>query len=172
MKYPRTYVAGFFDGEGSIGIYPDGRGRHHLRTQLAQNVTIESQELFEALCIEYGGNLSRDHNRRGTCFNWQLNSRPAADFLALHLPYLRLKKAQARLALMWQWARPEATRSPTTGHFLSVRDPIDAEVSALLKKLKAGGDCRLEISAMERRIHQWATACPKNEGPTNGRSHR
>ena len=163
MTYSLSYIAGFFDGEGSIGIYPDGRGRHHLRTQLSQNVTAKSTHLFKWLSQMYGGNLSTDHNRKGTCFNWQLNSRTAADFLWVIYPHLHLKKEQAKLALMWQWARPVAVRSPETGHFISVRDPIDSEVAELLKKLKTGNDFSLEISALEKRIQEWATSSIKEE---------
>lgn len=38
----QDYIAGFFDGEGSIGIYKNGRGMHYLRTQLTQNSSITS----------------------------------------------------------------------------------------------------------------------------------
>lgn len=41
------YLAGFFDGEGSVGIYTNGRGLFHLRTQLTQNVGKHSTRLVD-----------------------------------------------------------------------------------------------------------------------------
>jgi hypothetical protein len=63
--------------------------------------------VFAKLQERWGGNLGRDHNGRGTCFNWET----AARFLREIMPYLVLKREQAELAIMWQWARPEATRN-------------------------------------------------------------
>lgn len=135
MNPPLEYIAGFFDGEGSIGVYPDGRGRQHLRTQLAQNVTPASEMLFEYLQARWGGNLGRDHNRIGTCFNWQLNSDGAARFLSSIRPLLILKKQQAVIASLWYSFRPPAERNEK-GHFIKSRYEMDEEVHNLLKRLK------------------------------------
>ena len=99
----REYAAGFFDGEGSIGIYPttfDGRDRYYLRTQITQSVNALSTELLTALRALHGGNLSLITGARANkVYNWQLNSYKAAKFLTWLEPHLRLKRDQAQLAI-------------------------------------------------------------------------
>ncbi len=168
MTPPLHYIAGFFDGEGSIGVYRDGRGRHHLRTQLAQNVTPVSSSLFESFKHRWGGNLSLDHNRKGSCFNWQLNSSTAVRFLMDIHPYLILKKEQALLALMWQGGRPEAGRNEK-GHFVTVRDPIDEKVATMLKRLKAEDVSSDELRQLKIELHNWsARDVPLDIWPVKG----
>jgi hypothetical protein len=66
------YIAGFFDGEGSIGIYRGGHtnGRA-LRVQLTQNVTPDSTELLRECRIRWGGSLSlMNRSARRPAWNW------------------------------------------------------------------------------------------------------
>jgi hypothetical protein len=95
------YIAGFFDGEGSVGVYRNGRGTYHLRTQLTQNVSPLVTELLMGLREEFGGNLSKQRTTHGVKYNWQLNSGKAVTFLATIEPMLLLKKEQANVAIAW-----------------------------------------------------------------------
>ena len=105
------YIAGFFDGEGCIGIYHSKGKKTHLRTQLVQNSSPDVENLFAVLRDEFGGNyrghLSSNGRRK---FNWQLNGDKAAVFLESILPWMVLKKDQAEVAVMWQRARPKPVR--------------------------------------------------------------
>ncbi len=138
----REYAAGFFDGEGSIGIYPttfDGRDRYYLRTQITQSVSALSTELLTALRELHGGNLSLITGaRRNKVYNWQLNSYKAAKFLRWLEPHLRLKREQAELAIAWQKQRPAVVRNER-GHIVYARPPViafDRKVYALMRALK------------------------------------
>lgn len=132
------YVAGFFDGEGSIGIYKAYyRGKcvgYRLRTQLCQNRGEEANELMEQLSATFGGSASTQQKK----LNWQLNAEKAADFLSQILPHLRMKKLQAEVAIAWQKSRPKVVRFPDGVKRFEV-DPdveFDAKVSELMKALK------------------------------------
>lgn len=142
-KVELAYIAGFFDGEGSVGVYPaSGKRSHHLRVQLVQNVTPESTELFHELSLKYGGSISTVTKKptRPT-YNWQINSLRAVVFLLDVLPYLRLKQRQAEIALTWQLQRPEVMREKKTGRIKlsSAENVALAErVCRELKLLKKG----------------------------------
>jgi hypothetical protein len=132
------YIAGFFDGEGSIGVYANSNGTFFLRTQLTQNVSPESEKLLSELRDRWGGNLSRHTTTHGEAFNWQLNSKKAGEFLRDALPHLVLKAAQAEVALLWLERRPVPTRS-SKGEFTSLSASIDADVAEFVKRLKKIG---------------------------------
>lgn len=132
-----AYIAGFFDGEGSIGVYKatrQGRDRFCLRTQLTQNSSLNSEYLFKRLTARYGGNASLQGKKR----NWQLNGDKAMAFLQDIAPFLILKRSQAELAIAWQKQRPPLERN-TRGHVVFRQEPdieFDRKVCKLMKELK------------------------------------
>lgn len=103
MRQGLAYTAGFFDGEGSVGVYKNGRGTYHLRTQLVQNVSPESIRLLETLVSKWGGNGSIQTTKATgkKKYNWQLNARKAAAFLRDILPFSTIKEKQIRVALLY-----------------------------------------------------------------------
>ncbi len=83
-----TYLAGFFDGEGSLGIYRKTKG-YHLKVQLAQNIYPESTMLFEEITAQYGGTLGVIGGKK---YNWQISAVKAKNFLEVIVPHLKLKR--------------------------------------------------------------------------------
>ena len=134
------YVAGFFDGEGSIGIYKNKRNTYFLRTQVTQNINKETSELFVFLTNKFGGNLAKmrmECYRNGEVYNWQLNGKKAKTFLEKLIPFLHVKKEQAELAVAWQNYHPEPSRDEKGRMKKGKRDdPVDLGISKLLKQLK------------------------------------
>lgn len=134
------WVAGFFDGEGSIGIYRNGSGTFHLRTQITQNVSRATEEVLLALKNRFGGNLARmrgDIYRGKVAFNWQLNGVGAAAFLGVVLPHLRLKRDQAEIAIAWQRQHLPPSRDERGRMTAHPKDaPLDVGTATLLKALK------------------------------------
>lgn len=137
------YIAGLFDGEGSVGVYGDQRKKQgfHLRTQLCQGANKLSQQIFDELMVNFGGNLSTATSLSSKpCYNWQLNSDKAVRFLEAITPYLRLKKEQAEIAADWQKTRPKMTRDKR-GRIVHKTEPdteYDLFVVGHLKQLKLG----------------------------------
>jgi hypothetical protein len=137
MNISLPYLAGLFDGEGSIGLYPHHRGRLTLRTQLTQNKNKNTFPLLRELMWRYGGSLPPQKSSSGkTKVNWQLNSQKALRLLQDIHPYMIIKKEQASLAINWQVNRPEPSRNKK-GHFVAYPDTAkDREVARILKWMK------------------------------------
>lgn len=140
-KITLQYIAGFFDGEGSIGIYYRQKTKDgfHLRTQLINNKNKNAQELMAYLMNKFGGNLSEQITLSGKVkYNWQLNSDKAVYFLRKIEPYLVLKKAQAIITINWQEQRPPLLRDKKGRIQMKRKRTVefDIKVSRLIKALK------------------------------------
>jgi len=131
------YVAGFFDGDGSVGIYSRRGKQFHLRTQVTQNSFKESDALFVDLKKEFGGNVTTQITLSGKSkLNWQLNSDSATNFLKAIEPFLRLKKEQARFAIKWQKERPKPFRNAKGQIESKAKDRVAIDKAAV-KAMKA-----------------------------------
>lgn len=99
-----AYLAGFFDGEGTITI-------HHRNAETKQNwyrvcasVSSTNKEMpcwFKEL---FGGSVStqlRGENRKDI-YTWQVTSLAAVRFIEVIKPHLRMKSQQAEIALDFQ----------------------------------------------------------------------
>lgn len=135
------YIAGFFDGEGSIGIYSNSnrrsRGGYCLRVQVTQNQGDESQLLLDELLERFGG-CSSPMNRSGKrpAWIWQVNGDDGAAFLCSIRPYLRLKAEQADVAVAWHQSRPQRERD-RSGRMVAFPDSwfIDSEAASVKLKM-------------------------------------
>jgi hypothetical protein len=94
-----SYLAGFFDGEGSIVI----RANDHT-IYLQVNVTQTDPRPLQLYVDLFGGRVSKMHDKSywKKSYIWQISSHKAAAALEKMLPYLTVKKAQAELALEFQ----------------------------------------------------------------------
>ena len=134
-----AYLAGFFDGEGCIGIYQSGNKNFHLRTQLVQSESALVTTMFTELHARFGGNFRGHFSPNGRSkYNLQLNGNEAVNFLEAVLPYLTLKRAQAEVAIAWHKGRPSVTRDAYGRIQSRTTEQItfDAQVADLLRILK------------------------------------
>ena len=97
-----AYIAGLFDGEGSVLITRDKHNYYTLQVQLV----LTHKEAIDKLAAMTGGFVCRptrpsDPNRL-PAWRWGLKSRKAAAFLEQVLPYLIVKRRQAELGLAFQ----------------------------------------------------------------------
>ncbi|CAA9280909.1 MAG: hypothetical protein AVDCRST_MAG26-3369 [uncultured Chloroflexia bacterium] len=106
-----AYVAGLFDGEGSIVIGCSKRtltsGNPTAHYWLQVGITNTDRELIDWLHITFGGHISDNSHspsrkRMRPCWAWRVMSREAKAFLESITPYLRSKKAQAAIAIDFQ----------------------------------------------------------------------
>lgn len=134
------YVAGFFDGEGSVGVYPNARGSYFLRTQVTQNVSPAVTALFAACVSRWGGNFSTQVGARPEGkYNWQLGSHRCVRFLEEILPFSRLKRDQIEIAVAWQTSRAVPQKGIATGRMQTRNPAVDQfnqKVARLLSSLK------------------------------------
>jgi hypothetical protein len=93
----RVYLAGLFDGEGSVSI---------ISGCLRITITNRNADVLRWIQGVYGGGLNsrpdgwRPGWRENHCLT--ITTRKAARFLADVLPFLRIKKAQAEIGLLVQ----------------------------------------------------------------------
>lgn len=121
------YLAGFFDGEGCVNITTRGKSKQvALRVMIVNTDPTILQEIQQV----YGGFLSKPRiNKRGWKAFRQLTfvGDSAVGLLSTLLPFLRIKKRQAELAIEF-WAFQKApgrnmTKYNESGHAFRVRKP-------------------------------------------------
>lgn len=104
-----AYVAGFFDGEGAIGISVAKQlvysNEYRLRAELSQR--IEFRTILDSVCTEFGGRVAIRHQSRKNenwadiGLWWVLKRSEVRHFLETLLPYLIVKRERAELALAY-----------------------------------------------------------------------
>jgi hypothetical protein len=95
-----AYIAGLFDGEGSVYI-SEMRGSYHLYAI----VTNTNLSVLEAINQEFGGWIQqkKDHEKRNfPCYSWGSSGHKAVAFLKSVLPWLITKRLQAEYAIEFQ----------------------------------------------------------------------
>lgn len=107
-KADLIYIAGFFDGEGSITIHhnfqPSPRGKSPNHT-LQVSIGNTDRTVLDSIHAAFGGSFSvrpgQKKNHREV-FQWGARCRGALKFLKAIRPYLRMKCAQADVAIAYQ----------------------------------------------------------------------
>lgn len=112
MEISIDYLAGLFDGEGSIGIYSNGKTNGSVvRVQTVQNINTISLPMWQSLAGQYGGYVTYTISSSGRPkMNWQMSGKTAVDFLRFISPHLIMKKPQADLVISWFDSRPPLLR--------------------------------------------------------------
>ena len=108
-KTDLAYFAGIIDGEGSIMLYRDKQRRTFMRVMVGNT----NEWLINQLCFSFGGvkNVTRQyHLIWKPCWHWSIHGSKAVEFLKLILPYLKLKRAQAEIAIRFQERKSKARK--------------------------------------------------------------
>lgn len=122
-----AYTAGLFDGEGcvclrGIGKYPS----------LSIDIASTNEAIILWLQVTFGGSIYRYDNsgryNRKPSWKWSIGSQEATDFLRLLLPFLRIKKPQAELGIMFQTLK--------RGRHENHREPLSEDVAIAQKEMQ------------------------------------
>ena len=101
-----AYVAGLFDGDGSVWICKQKTTTHYpARFQMYINVVNTNKEICEILQRKFGGTLrATDYPKHKwkTRYGWYCASQKAKALLKSILPHLIIKKERVELALKFQ----------------------------------------------------------------------
>jgi hypothetical protein len=96
------YAAGFFDGEGSFGIY-NGSGPNRSALVYCCSVWQSHLPVLEWFVNTFGGGI---FHRKATLgrpgYEWRATGHRAAWFIELIQPYLKVRSGDAKVAL-WVW---------------------------------------------------------------------
>jgi len=116
-----AYTAGLLDGEGSVQINHSNTGSGKAYWSLCVQICNVGEGFLESLREEWGGIgsltywTSRGSRKNRRICNWRFHSAQAEWFLKQLLPYLRLKKEHAQIAIEFRgfvaphkgWFTPE-----------------------------------------------------------------
>ena len=103
------YIAGFFDGEGSIGIYPRSWNRNHtiryyvLVVSLGQSGS-KGKAILDELAFKFGGSVYQNtaNGKKKVMWKWNVSANKAKEFLRWMSPYLFIKREEASLGIQFQ----------------------------------------------------------------------
>lgn len=100
----KAYIAGLFDGEGSVVIVsPKTNGK---RPWLQISITNTDKSIIDYLLTSLGGHISRTHKpkpKQKECWAWRATSKQAIYILKCLLPYLWIKRHKAEGAINYIW---------------------------------------------------------------------
>ena len=98
MKKNLAYIAGLFDGEGCVVIRKD---RKYFRLEV--RITNTNRKVIDYIHSFFNGDvIVYDKGRYKTCYNLRFADGKGAKFLKSVLPYLIIKKEQAKLGIEFQ----------------------------------------------------------------------
>ena len=121
-----AYLAGIVDGEGSIGAHWRSHSSVNIQVNIQVGMTqVGAVELFVKV---FGGHIhieKRVTKSGKPIYKWRLNCRKAADCLEKLLPYLIIKREQARDAIAL--ARMHRERHLGKGSTPGYSEPIPEE---------------------------------------------
>jgi intein/homing endonuclease len=142
------YLAGFFDGEGSVGVYSSGNSNgnlngnlngHSLKVQLTQRESLLSEKFLREIVSDFGGSVGKHKNE----LNWQIGSTNAEYFLKKIIPHLILKKNQAEIALEWHISKPKIARGQN-GCILKISNDQIEKTKKVVQVLRSIKNCEYE----------------------------
>jgi len=134
-----AWLAGFFDGEGSVGIYENGTGNFYVRLTLTNTdkATLERvQEILEE--NEIPSYCRWDQQKTNRKPRWQLlwlGSTKPMKLIDLLLPHLVTKKEQAELAKEYIEGREENRYQNRKGSRWS-KDPLTEREQTIIQRIK------------------------------------
>jgi len=106
MKH--AYIAGFFDGEGCIGVYIHDKRYSTIQTMIKLDNTNKTPLQFVANM--FGGLIHERtiySERHKPCYTWKVTGVKAASILKDLLPYLLVKRERAALGIECTFASKE-----------------------------------------------------------------
>jgi hypothetical protein len=136
-----AYLAGFFDGEGSIGVYAYARRNNGGGAfgSLAISASQVDRHPLDTLVQRFGGSLRLNRkSRTRPVWQWKLNGPAASNALRHMLPFLIVKRQQAELAIRFQ----SLVRGGKLGNLTPLTEAEKLErldIIARLRELKHGG---------------------------------
>jgi hypothetical protein len=106
----RAYLAGFIDGEGTIGMKRERRrlAQGHYSYQAYVSAGNTNPVVIEWLYTLFGGNLrkrtpksilKKSPNAKPDFYEWRIGAKAAVAVCELLVPFLRMKREQARIVL-------------------------------------------------------------------------
>jgi len=135
-----SYLAGFFDGEGSISILRRKKGNWNVSHFVRVSIGQKDGATLDWVKDNFGGNVYLV--KRDSSFIWAISDYKGYEFLKILTPFLRYKKPQAELAIKFYEERIMDSRRMTkhkhtsiTQKELALREEMFLEMKLLKKTI-------------------------------------
>ena len=126
----RAYLAGLFDGEGTLGFYHYRRNRHEVTVGIVNTdprVHAWLREKFGCGSVRPSTKNRNNH----VAYSWRIAGRTRIEpFLNAILPYLIIKKEQAQ-CLLDLWSKELTPKMRITDDVFAQRSQVEAELKHL-----------------------------------------
>ena len=103
-----VYMAGFFDGEGYVGLLKRNRSDKYTEYFVQMSIGQNDGATMDWIKENYGGHLHLV--KRDGSYQWIASNRQAYSILNRIMPYLKYKKPQAELAVKFFDGRQQGKR--------------------------------------------------------------
>lgn len=121
------YMAGFFDGEGYVGILKRNRKKWNTEYFIQASIGQKDGGTMDWIIDNFGGHLHRV--KRDNSYCWIVSNKEAYRILKMIAPYLKYKKPQALLAIEYYENRD--LRRPIPAKELERRERIYQELKSI-----------------------------------------
>lgn len=132
-KQDLSYIAGFFDGEGSINISVRKRKHFSISHTLVISIGQKDGETLDWIKERFGGNLHQV--KRDSSYMWYCSNRKAYSILKELIPFLKYKRPQAELALKFYDVQMGRYFKPVPQTEIDRREKIRQELKILHKTI-------------------------------------
>lgn len=144
-----AYIAGIFDGEGTVCIHIQAKkripwGTHTLQIAVANT----NRNVIDFIVKFFPRKISIQRSRNPkwrTAFRWSLSGKRASDFLKMILPFLIIKKNQAVLGIQF-----EDNKRSFRGMNSGGRKPASYRRHIPKQELDFREKCRIEMQKLNR----------------------
>lgn len=149
-EYDLCYLAGLFDGEGSIYLYLDAGRFKHPQVWLVAAIAMcepEGLEIADKLFPGHKVKARQKHKRtkQGYVYYWKVQGKKAYEFSKIMTNYCRVKRRQLELAAQWWESREHNPGRRRTQEEIAV----DIRYWKELKEAKGRGTKRRKGSVAE-----------------------
>lgn len=106
-KTTLAYIAGLFDGEGTVDLYPRKDSRGGKVPYIGLGMTDKEVIYWLAKTIGGGVTMFQTYEKYKTCYKWRLQGVfDILSFLNAILPYLKVKKKNAEKVIQFlEWKK-------------------------------------------------------------------
>lgn len=139
-KLDLSYMAGFFDGEGYVGILKRKRKNWNCEYFIQLSIGQKDGATMNWVVENFGGHLHRV--KRDGSFYWISSNKEAYEFLKKITPFLKYKKPQADLAIDFYENRN--LKRPIPKEELDRRESIYQKMKSL-KKIFTDATCNNDV---------------------------
>ena len=116
-----AYIAGFFDGEGCIRIKRASQGGGSYYVWVA--ITNSNKEILDYVETIFGGQVRKaEKTVNKVIYHYLITSSEAVDMLKVLLSFLKEKRQQAELAIMFHKEKETLTLEDKKSCYLKMRE--------------------------------------------------